>query len=704
MMRARTTRSLRFNLRFRLRPGFRFALVGVVAAVVGPVGPALVGSCAGAAEPPPPSGRALFDVGAPSSPAAARPARLAVSPRALVFDTPGQVAVVTLRNEGDSPLRLGSFRTLIAGAGDIPDFSVDHAGGQTLLPGETLPVRVAYRPLSRGGARQSFGALLIDQGVGSGITGVALRAGPGSALLSWLIFSPLFGIPLLLFCPRGRDRLLRSVALAATVVPLALSGWMLLTFDPGFSAAHGNFGFQFVQHVVWMPAFNVEYYVGVDGLSVGLVALTALISTIAVLASWSMSTDGHAGARGYFALLLLLETGMLGVFAALDLFLFYVFWEVVLVPMYFLIGLWGGKRREYAAIKFFLYTLVGAVLVLLAVLALYFGSKATYLVDGTPAAHTLDIVKLAHDNDFGAHPALFGRRFAHVVWVLLFIGFAIKIPVVPLHTWLPDAHVEAPTAVSVILAGVLLKMGTYGMLRVGWAVLPEATRWGAPAVAVVGSVAVIYGGLCALAQKDLKALVAYSSIGHMGFCLLGMAALTPLGIEGAVFQMISHGIVSASLFLLVGVLYERTGERGLDAFGGVAVVMPRYAGFFGLAFFASLGLPGLSGFIGELMALLGAFGPYRVATVVAAAGLVVSAAYNLVAIRRIQFGELPERWRPLLTGRDLDAREWLSLLPLALLIVGLGFFPRPLLAVVATGAEDLLRVMGLPAAGLGGEF
>jgi NADH-quinone oxidoreductase subunit M len=503
-----------------------------------------------------------------------------------------------------------------------------------------------------------------------------------------------------LLWPRGRERGLRVIALVATAVPLTLAAWLVAEFDPSFGVAHGNFGFQFIQHVVWMRAFNVEYYVGVDGLSVGLVALTAFISSIAVLASWRMSDARNL--RGYFALLLLLETGMLGVFAALDLFLFYVFWEIVLLPMYFLIGLWGGPRKEYAAIKFFLYTLVGAVLILLAILALYYGSQPTNLIDGSPAAHTLDLVKLAHSNDFGSNPPLLGYRFANLVWVLLFIGFAIKVPVVPLHTWLPDAHVEAPTAISVILAGVLLKMGTYGMLRVSWAVLPEATRWGAPAVAVLGALAVIYGGLCALAQKDLKALVAYSSIGHMGFCLLGMAALTPLGVEGAVFQMISHGIISAMLFLLVGVLYDRTGQRDLDAFGGVATVMPRYAGFFGLGFMASLGLPGLSGFIGELMALLGSFGPYPVATAIAAVGLVISAGYHLWAIRRVQFGEFAEQWRPALAGHDLDPREMIQLVPLALLTIVLGFYPVPVLAAISTGADDLLHVMGIVTVGLGG--
>jgi NADH-quinone oxidoreductase subunit M len=662
---------------------------------------------------PEPSREPSWATGPPPAP------HLVLSARGLAFDFPGQVRTVTLRNDGGAPLRLGALRTLTTGKATGNDFVVEGRGRRTLGPGESIAVNVSYRPQRSLGRRQSFGALIIasddprlplsptaarftsPQGPDR-IAGVALRAGSDFGLLSWLIFAPLFGIPIVLLWPRGRESALRVIALGTTVVPLALAALLSVRFDPGFGVGHGNFGFQFVEHVVWLRAFNVEYYVGVDGLSVGLIVLTALVSVLAVLASWSMSASRQL--RGYFALLFLLETGMLGVFVALDLFMFYVFWELVLLPMYFLIGLWGGPRKEYAAIKFFIYTLVGAVLILLAILALYYTSQPTYLIDGTPADHTLDMAKLAHDNDFGSSPALMGLRFANVVWVLLFIGFAIKIPVVPLHTWLPDAHVEAPTAVSLILAGVLLKMGTYGLLRVSWAILPEATRWGAPAVAVLGAVAVIYGGFCALGQKDLKALVAYSSIGHMGFCLLGMAALTPLGIEGAVFQMISHGVVSAMLFLLVGVLYDRTGERGIDAFGGVATVMPRYAAFFGLGFMASLGLPGLSGFIGELMVLLGSFGPYRVPTVVAALGLVISAAYNLWAIRQVQFGELPERWRDVLGGRDLDRREWASLLPLAFLTIVLGFYPAPVLGAVATGVADLLQVMGISVVGLGGGF
>ena len=628
------------------------------------------------------------------------PAPLEWSPHALVFEQPGQAASIVVRNRAASPVVLRAVR--IVSQGD-PDFTVQSVLNRTLAPDAALSFNATYAP-HVAARRQSFAAVEIEYQVpdsgDAGVTSLALRGGEELNLVSWLIFAPLLGLPLLFLWPRGRERGLRWLALAVTAVPLALVARLLAEFDPGFARSQGNFGYQFVQHLVWIRAFNVEYHVGVDGISIGLVALTALIGVIAVVASWSIPVERNL--RGYFAMLLLLETGMLGVFVALDLFLFYVFWELVLVPMFFLIGLWGGPRKEYAALKFFLYTLLGSVLILLAVIALYYASGATNLVDGTPAAHTLDIPRLVYGNDFGKHPALLGFKFAHLIWVLLFIGFAIKVPVVPLHTWLPDAHVEAPTAVSVILASVLLKMGTYGMLRIGWAILPEATRWASPGVAVLAAISVVYGAFCALGQTDLKRLVAYSSISHLGYCLLGMAALTPIALGGAVYQMISHGVVSAMLFLLVGVLYDRTHERDLGAFGGVATVMPRYAVVFSLAFLASLGLPGLSGFIGELMALLGSFGKFRTSTIVAALGLVLGAAYNLAAIRRIQLGALPERWKAVLTGRDLTAREWVSLVPLAVLTVALGLYPSPLLDAARTGVGDLLAMMGLPATGLGG--
>src|SRR3569623_1486572 len=633
-------------------------------------------------------------------PGAEGPLPVTASPGTLVFEQPNESRQITLHNRAAGPVTIRAVR--LVSQGD-PDFTVQLLANRTLSAGASVSLKATYTPHAPT-RRQSFAAVEIEvqppEQTPTRLITLALRGGEELNLLSWLIFAPLLGLPLLWLWPRGREEGLRWLALAVTLVPLALAAKLLNEFDPGFTRVQGNYGYQFVQLLVWIRAFNVEYHVGVDGLSIGLVALTALISAIAVVASWSIPPARNL--RGYFAMLMLLETGMLGVFVALELFLFYVIWELVLVPMFFLIGLWGGPRREYAALKFFLYTLLGSVLILLAVIALYYASAHTTLVDGTAAAHTLDIPRLGYSNDFSHHPALLGMKFAHLIWVLLFVGFAIKVPVVPLHTWLPDAHVEAPTAVSVILASILLKMGTYGMLRIAWTILPAATRWASTAVAVLGAISVVYGAFCALGQTDLKRLVAYSSISHLGNCLLGMAALTPIALGGAVYQMISHGVISAMLFLLVGVIYDRTHERGLDAIGGVATVMPRYAIMFALAFLASLGLPGLSGFIGEQMALLGSIGMFRASTIVAALCLVLGAAYILTAIRRVLLGALPDRWKAVLTGHDLTAREWVSLLPLAALTVALGLYPSPLLDAARIGVSDLLTMMGLPATGLGG--
>jgi NADH-quinone oxidoreductase subunit M len=554
-----------------------------------------------------------------------------------------------------------------------------------LQPGESYELHVTFSPDGR--RAQAFGAVQVR--AGDELHGVAVRAGE-SWLLTLMIFFPLAGAALVIAAPRGRHALVRAIALATSLVPLAGALYLVAHFDRGFSRAAGNAGLQFVQHAVWIPAFNVEYYVGVDGLSVTMVLLTALISTIAVLASFGIDKQ----VRGYFALLLLLETGMLGTFVALDFFLFYIFWELMLVPMYFLIGIWGGPRKEYAAIKFFLYTLVGSVLILLAIIALYFYSSPTTLVDGTPARHTFDMIKLAWDNDWsGKALTLFGCDFTHVVWVAFFIGFAIKIPMFPLHTWLPDAHVEAPTAISVILAGVLLKMGTYGLFRVNFAMLPDATQWAATTMAVFGAINIVYGGFCAFAQADLKRLVAYSSVSHMGFCLVGMASFTQAGFSGAMLQMFNHGTITAMLFLLVGVLYDRAHTREIDRFGGIAGQMPRYAALFGFAFMASLGLPGLSGFVGELLVFLGAFPMHRIVTVVAMSGVIITAAYHLWAMQRVQLGRWNEGWRDRAQFYDLTAREALTLLPLAAIVLVLGFWPLPMLSLAERGLDDLLQHM-----------
>src|SRR6058998_4217911 len=422
-------------------------------------------------------------------------------------------------------------------------------------------------------------------------------------LLTLMIFIPLLGMVVVLGLPSRAHDLIRWTATAFSAPPLLLAVVLLARFQPSAQ------GFQFVQRAPWIEAFNIEYFVGTDGISITMVVLTALLCFLCMIASFGI----EKGVKGYYALFLLLETGMLGVFCALDFFLFFVFWELMLLPMYFLIGIWGGPRREYAAIKFFLYTLLGSVLMLVTILYLYFASDP----------HSFDMTRLSQTTHIPMNVQL-------VLWTALFIGFAIKIPAFPFHTWLPDAHVEAPTAVSVILAGVLLKMGTYGILRINFPMLPAATAdmafW---CLGALGAWNIIYGALCAMAQTDLKKLVAYSSVSHMGYVMLGMASFTTQGINGAVLQMFNHGTITGMLFLLVGVIYDRAHHREIDGFGGIAAIMPIYTGVTALAFFASMGLPGLSGFISEVLVLLGSWQKFPVLAIVGASGVILTAGYLL---------------------------------------------------------------------------
>jgi NADH-quinone oxidoreductase subunit M len=530
-----------------------------------------------------------------------------------------------------------------------------------------------------------------------------------STLLTWIIFTPSIGLVLigllLLTRPLTRiaqttlDHLSRGIGVVFSAAPLVLGGLLWASFDGRAT------GMQLVHHTVWMQAFNIEYFVGVDGLSVGLVLLTVLISFVAAVASlpWGIAKDDHhhfsrRAVPGYMAMLLLLETGMLGVFCALDFFLFYVFWEVMLLPMYFLIGIWGGPRREYAAIKFFLYTLVGSVLMLLAMIALYFasdpaglGQTVFTLADGTTGKHTFNLLTLAElgrQGVFGAAGPILGVAFPRIVFVALFIAFAIKIPMVPFHTWLPDAHVEAPTPVSVILAGILLKMGIYGILRVNYPILPQATLWAREAIAVFGAINMVYAAFVCLAQKDLKKLIAYSSVSHMGFCLLGMAALTPQGINGAVLQMLNHGIISPALFLVAGVIYDRAHHREIERFGGLARRMPEYTALMGLSFMASLGLPGLNGFISEALTFLGAFPVFTVITAISAVAVVITAAYYLWTIQRMFLGPLNEKYAGI---TDLNWRERLTLYPLGALMLLLGVLPMPVIALMDPTLRALIE-------------
>jgi NADH-quinone oxidoreductase subunit M len=536
-------------------------------------------------------------------------------------------------------------------------------------------------------------------------------------VLSWATFFPLVGAGLIVLLVAVRyaanlpkrflDDASRWIALVTSGLSLAAAVAAWTWFKPGE-------GLQLVQRFVWIKSFNVEFFFGVDGLSISMVLLSGLISFVATIASmpwWSgtkaaalagMIDDGHDDPHhpkhfsvrmvpGYMAMLLLLQTGMMGTFVSLDMFLFYVFWEVMLLPMYFLIGVWGGPRKEYAAIKFFLYTLAGSVLMLLAIIGIYYSSGPATLVDNTPVQHTFNLIELARQGQAGqfarAAPIL-GFQFSKLVFVLLFIGFSIKIPMFPFHTWLPDAHVEAPTPISVILAGVLLKMGIYGILRFNYPLLPDATQWAANAIAVFGVINIVYAAFVCLGQKDLKKLIAYSSVSHMGFSLLGMAALTPAAISGAVLNLFTHGIISPMLFLIVGVIYDRAHHREIEKFGGLASALPEYTAVMGLAFFASLGLPGLAGFISEFLVFSGSFPVFTTYTVISATSVIITAAYYLWAIHRMFLGKLNKAYAGY---PDLNWRERFSLYPLGAIAIVLGFYPQAILGAINPGLHALIE-------------
>jgi NADH-quinone oxidoreductase subunit M len=489
--------------------------------------------------------------------------------------------------------------------------------------------------------------------------------------LTLITFIPLIGMLLILMFPRQLSSGYKWIAATATLAQLIIAAWLYAHFDTTVTSI------QFSERHSWIGAYHIYYFLGVDGISISMVLLTALICFVSVFASFSIKE----GEKGYYALLMLLDTGMMGVFVALDFFLFYIFWEVMLLPMYFLIGIWGGPRREYAAIKFFLYTLLGSVLILLAMLAFYYYG----------AAHTFDMTDLA------ANANGYSLVFQRIVWIALFIGFAIKIPAFPFHTWLPDAHVEAPTAISVILAGVLLKMGTYGILRVNYSILPAASHelaW--ILLGGVGTLNIVYGAMCAMGQSDFKKLVAYSSISHMGYVMLGMASFTVFGINGAVLQMFNHGTITAMLFILVGVIYDRAHHREIDGFGGLAQRMPIYAGITGFAFFAALGLPGLSAFISEVLVLLGAWQFHPLMTVFGAATAILTAGYMLWCFQRIYLGPLNEKYALL---PDLTAREIFMLAPLGAIIIVLGIYPHAILSLLNTSLTHLNQVVATAGTG-----
>ncbi len=485
-----------------------------------------------------------------------------------------------------------------------------------------------------------------------------------TALLAW----PLVAAAIVLLVPAPRAK---YVALVATLAEFALSVPLWWQFAP-------DGGMQFLADYVWIAPWGIHYTVGVDGISLFLVLLTTFLMPLSVLGSWSYITKREPG---FYALLLVLTTGMIGVFVSLDLFLFYVMWEVMLIPMYFIIGVWGGENRLYAAIKFFIYTMFGSLLMLVAILVLYFNvGKATGTYSFAYAHLLANLGNLANLGTLGWW--LFGA---------FFLAFAIKVPMFPFHTWLPDAHVEAPTAGSVILAGILLKMGTYGFLRFALPFFPTValSETVQAVIVTLALVGIIYGGLVAMVQPDFKKLIAYSSVAHLGFVMLGIWALTLQSVQGALLVMINHGISTGALFFLVGMIYERRHSRLIDAYGGIARVVPLFAAILTVVSLSSIGLPGTNGFVGEFLVLLGAFRTYPVATALATTGVIIAAAYLLWALQRVLFNPLDKHENEKLT--DLTPRELAVLIPLLACIVWIGVYPKPFLTRMEPTARQFIE-------------
>jgi NADH-quinone oxidoreductase subunit M len=484
-------------------------------------------------------------------------------------------------------------------------------------------------------------------------------------ILSFLTFFPLLGVIVVMFLKKDNFKLIRWTAAFFSFVPMVAGCFLVYYYD------YSTWAMQFIEMHSWFPQVNVNYYMGADGLSVPMLFLTGLLSFVSIIASFNIKVR----VKEYFAWFLLLEVGMMGVFCSLDFFLFYIFWEIMLVPMYFLIGVWGGPRREYAAIKFFLYTLFGSVFMLIGILALYFTTG------------TLNMTELIAKNSMYSHV------FQLWIFAAFFIGFAIKVPVWPFHTWLPDAHVEAPTAVSVILAGILLKMGTYGLLRISFPMFPQAVKVYAIPIAILGMIGIVYGALVSMAQKDLKKLVAYSSVSHMGFCMLGMAAINTIGISGCLFQMFSHGVITGALFLLVGVIYDRAHTREIAAFGGLGAKLPVYTGIFVLFGMASLGLPSMSGFVSEFMVFVGSFKSAFIPTwivIVSVLGVILAAAYILRMIQNVFLGPFNTRWEGL---TEINAREIFCVVPLAIFTILVGVYPSSLNVYLQATVEHLVKLI-----------
>jgi NADH-quinone oxidoreductase subunit M len=529
----------------------------------------------------------------------------------------------------------------------------------------------------------------------------------------WLV--PLIGMVSVLLVPKAAERFIKWVALGFTSLTFAITLAALALFlsagitdkpltervthnalvndSSGDAVLVDESGGEsdLVVRRAWIPYFNIQYYLGLDGISLSLVVLTGFVAVLACLASWNIEKQ----VKGYYALYLLLCTSMIGVFISLDLFLFYVFFEVMLLPMYFLIAIWGGPRREYAAIKFLLYTLFGSVFILVAILILYFWQSSVNIPDFT--GHSFDIVKLT---TIASETSYYPRSIQWWVFILFFIGFIVKLPSFPFHTWLPDAHVEAPTPISMILAGILLKIGGYGLIRLAWPLAPAGAYDWSIWVAILGVFSILYGALVAMAQTDFKKLVAYSSVSHMGYVTLGMAVmgifaadgsrLDPryyaYGVNGAMYMMLAHGITSVGMFFLVGVIYDRAHTRDLNKLGGLANIMPLYGAMSYIIFFGSMGLPGLCGFVAEVFVVLSAFNYSPILAVLAAAAVILTAGYILWTIQRVFLGR-SETWKSL---PDMDLREIGIAVPLVVLTIAMGIFPHGLVLSWMSPSVDKL--------------
>ncbi len=479
--------------------------------------------------------------------------------------------------------------------------------------------------------------------------------------ITWL---PIVGVAVIMLLPRGQARLAKAVALAAAGGSLVLSWGLLISFDRSSSEP------QFTERTTWIPELGMTYSLGVDGLSFPMILLTTLLSVVALIASLKVDRN----IKAYFAWMLLLEFAILGVFVARDWFLFYVFWEIALVPMFFLIGIWGGPKKERATLTFFLYTLGGSIFMLLGIFAVYLATDP----------HTFDMAAIE------AASGEWTRGFQIAPFLAFFVGFAVKIPVFPLHGWLPLAHVQAPTPVSIMLSGVLLKLGAYGILRVADA-LPLGLQAFLPWLFALALINILYGAFLAFRQTDLKAIVAFSSISHMGFVLLGIAALNVTGVSGAVFMMLAHGIITGGLFLLVGIIYERTHTMDIGQLSGLSGQVPVYAGITVLALLASMGLPGLAQFVGEFQTLIGAFERWGLFVLFASLGILVTATFTLRVIAGMFTGELDERWKGV---HDLGGRELAAAVPLALLTVVLGIFPSFALGLTDATVRAMTAITG----------